>query len=733
MTSSGGNPRRRLLIIDDNSAIHEDFQKILGDASAAQANLREAESALFGTRKQDPVITAFEVDCAAQGQEGLALVRQALAEGRPYTVAFVDGRMPPGWDGIETISHLWRVQSDLQVVLCTAYSDYTWEDIRRVLGETDNLLILKKPFDNVEVLQLAHTLTKKWTLSRQLKERLEDLDRLVSERTRQMHRALTLLEASIAQSPAGILIAEAPDAIICLANAAAVSIGGEAGQVLSGSEAGEHINRWQIFHPDGAPYPAEELPLARAVRHGETTRDEEVIIRTTQGGDRWVSVNAAPIRNAAGSVIAGIAVINDTTERRRAEMEKESLQAQFEQAQKMESVGRLAGGVAHDFNNMLTAILGNVEMALEGIPVESEVGGELIEIRKAAQRSADLTRQLLAFARKQTINPTVLDLNDTVAGMLKLLCRLIGENIELDWIPGSDLWLIKIDSGQIDQILANLCVNARDAITGVGTLLMETANVTLDDSAVRLHPDCPAGDYVALTVTDTGCGMDAETRSHLFEPFFTTKAVGKGTGLGLATVFGIVKQNGGLIEVQSAPGRGTTFKICLPRAAAEVEAPSGVVPRAQEEGDETVLLVEDEPQVLHLGRCILEKSGYTVLSASTPTAAMELIDGCATPIHLVLTDVVMPEMNGRELCDRLRAIRPELKCLFMSGYTADVLAPHGVLDGTMHFIQKPFRVHDLLRKVRATLDGPEISVPRSISQASDPGQRCSPAQASATA
>jgi signal transduction histidine kinase/ActR/RegA family two-component response regulator len=394
----------------------------------------------------------------------------------------------------------------------------------------------------------------------------------------------------------------------------------------------------------------------------------------------------------------------EITERQRAEAEKEKLLEQLAQAQKMESVGRLAGGVAHDFNNMLQSILGNVALALDYSPPGTPVRENLDEIQKSAQRSAELTRQLLAFARKQTIQPKVLNLNDTVAGMLKMLHRLIGEDIQLVWRPGADLWPVKMDPSQIDQVLANLCVNARDAIAGVGKVSIETGNVTLDAAAAQSHPELVPGDYVLLSVSDNGQGMDAATRAHLFEPFFTTKAQGKGTGLGLATVFGAVSQSQGVINVDSKPGQGTTFKIFLPRAKAEVAAAAQESVHRSLRGTETVLLVEDEEQILNLGRRILKQYGYTVLALPTPQAALAVAAEHAGPIHLLVTDVVMPGMNGKELRDRLISSNPKLKCLFMSGYTADVIADNGVLDDGVHFIQKPFTIESLVETVRSVCE-----------------------------
>ena len=400
-----------------------------------------------------------------------------------------------------------------------------------------------------------------------------------------------------------------------------------------------------------------------------------------------------------------VAVYDNVTAQKQAEEAREKLQAQLSQAQKMESVGRLAGGVAHDFNNMLGVILGHAEMALETTGPDQPIHADLQEIRKAAERSADLTRQLLAFARKQTIATKVLDLNETVEGMLKMLRRLIGENIALDWRPGRDLWPVKMDPGQIDQILANLCVNARDALGAGGKITIETGTRAFDESEARRHPGIAPGDYAQLTVSDNGCGMDRETLNNLFEPFFTTKAVGKGTGLGLATVYGAVKQNHGYIDVDSEPGRGTTFRIYLPRHADKAGAGSNTRPAAPAApGKETVLLVEDEPAILNIGKTMLERLGYHVLGAATPGEAIRAAEDHSGEIHLLMTDVVMPEMNGRDLAKNLLSIYPNLKRLFMSGYTADVIAHHGVLHEGVDFIQKPFSMNELSAKVRQALD-----------------------------
>ena len=408
---------------------------------------------------------------------------------------------------------------------------------------------------------------------------------------------------------------------------------------------------------------------------------------------------ASPGKNRFATIAA------DITDRKRAEKEWETLQTQLAQAQKMETVGRLAGGVAHDFNNMLGVIQGHAEMALEDMGPDDRLRGDLEEIANAARRSADLTRQLLAFARKQTIEPRVLDLNAAIGGMLKMIGRLIGEDIALAWKPGKGLWSVKLDPAQMDQILVNLCVNARDAIGGVGHLTIETGNATFDAAYCARHAEATPGDYVLLAVSDDGCGMGPEVVAHLFEPFFTTKAVGEGTGLGLATVYGAVKQNGGFIYADSEPGKGTTFEIYFPRQAEEaVHAAPHKAPAAAA-GSGTILLVEDEPAILRMTVAILERLGYAVVAAANPAEALQLAREHAGRLDLLLSDVVMPEMNGRDLAMKLLEIRPGMRRLFMSGYTADAIAHHGLLEAGVQFIQKPFTPHDLAEKLREVLGG----------------------------
>ena len=451
-----------------------------------------------------------------------------------------------------------------------------------------------------------------------------------------------------------------------------------------------------ILHSDEQMGQVDTL-LERIRREGGFNA-QEVWHRHKNGGVFPMLMSATLVSSGSDTARYLAATAMDMTERKR-------LEDQLTQAQKMESVGRLAGGVAHDFNNMLGVIIGHAEMALLQLEPSHAINDDLREVLKAAERSADLTRQLLAFARKQTVAPKVLDLNATVEGMLKMLRRLIGEDIDLAWRPAGDLWPIKMDPSQIDQILANLSVNARDAIAGVGKVTIETDNRVFDEASCTRDSRYQPGEYVHLAVSDNGCGMAPETLEHLFEPFFTTKSVGKGTGLGLATVYGIVKQNEGFINVYSEPGQGTTFSIFLPRhvgkrAGAQTASADGPPLR----GSETILLVEDAPAILKMATRMLERQGYRVLAAATPGEALRLAERHGGDIHLVLTDVVMPEMNGRDLVSNLLDLYPNLKRLFMSGYTADVIAHHGVLDPGVHFIHKPFTMKDLAAKLREALE-----------------------------
>ena len=409
----------------------------------------------------------------------------------------------------------------------------------------------------------------------------------------------------------------------------------------------------------------------------------------------------SPVRDATGALAHFVAVKRDVTR-------EVSLEEQLRQSQRMEAIGQLAGGIAHDFNNLLTAILGYSGMVASHMTPDDPLLKNVREIEKAGRVAADLTRQLLAFSRRQVLQPKVLDINEVVANLDKMLRRVLGEDVELVTLFGFDLGRIKVDPGQMEQIIMNLAVNARDAMPKGGKLTIETANVELDEAYALNHVAVRPGSYVMLAVSDSGHGMDVETQSHVFEPFFTTKEVGKGTGLGLSTVYGIVKQSGGNIWVYSEPGQGTVFKIYLPRIEDVVSSlDPGDQPVEELGGTETVLLVEDEPAVRKLARIVLEKNGYTILEADRGGEALRIAAEEEGPIHILVTDVVIPQLSGRQLAERIEAIRPCTKVLYMSGYTGNAIIHHGVLDQGIAFLQKPFTPLGLLRKVREVLDAPK--------------------------
>lgn len=524
-----GDPYR-VLIVDDDSDVHEHFRAILGER--------------------------FHVDCASQGQDGLALLNKAFQEQRPYAVAFVDARMPPGWDGIETIRRFWDADAALEIVMCTALTDLTSQDIARQLPQSHQFLVLKKPFDNIEAYQLALTLSEKWRLNRQ------------------------------AQS----------------------------------------------------------------------------------------SFN--------------------------------NLEAQLRQSQKMESIGQLAGGIAHDFNNLLTVINGHASLISVGQNLSAKAADSLKEILEAGKRASALTRQLMTFSRKQEFRPQVINLNEAVNTITKMLRRILGEDITLhvDFFPR--LPSVKADLGMIEQVLLNLAVNSRDAMPHGGKLRIKTSALFIDPSAAQQNPEAAPGHYVCLSFADTGCGIAPEILPRIFEPFFTTKQMGRGTGLGLATVYGIVKQHQGWIAVQSNVGAGTTFQIYIPASS----APSAPVQMTLAEqtvigGTETILVVEDEAPLLKLVLHILESHGYKVIGCGSGRQALEVWREQQERIDLLLTDLILPNgMTGTALAAILQKSKPSLKVLFTSGYNAERLAQEILPGVPVNLLQKPFHARKLAEMVFQTLN-----------------------------
>lgn len=509
---------------------------------------------------------------------------------------------------------------------------------------------------------------------------LDDLQRVQGERNEERAR----LSVMVDKMPAVLWTADSQLQIKSAMGAGLAAMGLPAREAVG-------LSLFDFFRTQDPEFPAISA-------HRKALAGEAIAFETTWDTRSFES-HVQPLRDEDGAIQGVIGVALDVTDRER-------LTDQLRQAQKMQAVGELAGGVAHDFNNLLMVVKGHAQLLLERLPEGAPLHHSAEQVEKAADRAASLTRQLLAFSRKQVLQPRVLDMNEVVAGMIKMFSRVIGENIEMAFLPGGKLGRVKADPGQIEQVLLNLVVNARDAMPDGGRLTLETANVELDRSYSATHASVEPGPYVMLTVTDTGCGMDAQTQSRIFEPFFTTKGPGKGTGLGLATVYGVVKQSGGYIWLYSEVGRGTTFKIYLPEVMSEVDRPAAEPDRAVEaRASETVLFVEDDQAVRELVRDYLIGSGYRVLEATDGVEALKIVAAHRGTIDLLITDVVMPHLSGPELVARLSAERPGLKILFLSGYTDDTVFRHGVLEGGVAFLQKPFNLKAFAQKIREVLNG----------------------------
>jgi len=589
----------RLLIIDDNPAIHDDIRKVLAGPAEPKLAFADAKSRIFGRPAPAPRTVRFDIDSAFQGEEGLAKVREAARTGRPYALAFVDVRMPPGWDGIETTSQLWAVDKDLQVVLCTAYSDYSWEEILGKLPATDSLVILKKPFDNIEVSQMAYALTRKWQLTRQRELQMEELDRLVAERTGQLSSANELLKREIEQR----------------------------------------------------------------------TQAQEAVHQNL--------------------------------------LEQHRLERQFVQAQKMEAVGQLAAGIAHDFNNLLQVIHGYSGMLLENEPVGEKGRRQLQRIIDTTAQAASLVRQLLTFSRKTSLDIQPMDIRRTFATLAEMLPRLLPENIGISLTTTPEIPLINADEALIQQVLLNLAVNARDAMPSGGFLTIDASEQERVNPEDDGNPDAQANFFLCLSVVDTGCGMAEDVLSRIFEPFFTTKGVGQGTGLGLSMVFGIAKQHGGWVKVESQPGAGTRFLIYLPACHHGPERRFALAaPVSALMGQETILVVEDEPDLRAFLVENLKAHGYRTFEAGSGPEALDRWAEHLGEIQLLFTDMVMPGgMTGQQLAERLLAEAPSLKVVCSSGYLAEGLEEGPVISQKYrYFLAKPFAPDKMLRMIRMCLD-----------------------------
>ncbi len=584
MTDPMAQRNRRVLVIDDNVAIHADFKKILCSATPSKTALDDLEATFFGEARLSEPSISFQVDSAFQGQEGYKLVQQSIAEGRPYAMVFMDVRMPPGWDGIETTARIWEIDPDLQTVICTAYADYSWDDMTAKLGISDRLVILKKPFDNMEVVQLAHALTEKWYLRQMARTQMKELEQMVAARTRELQKA------------------------------------------------------------------NEDL---------RTEMDEHA--RT---------------------------------------------EAALRQSQKMDALGQLASGIAHNFNNLLTVIRGNAQCLVADGQQTPTVIESLQQIDEAAVRAAKLTSQMLLFGRNKRMEREHLNLDQTLTRFGKMLHPLLGEDIALkiqcDGLPLA----IDADPVMIEQVVLHLAVNARDAMPQGGRLDIHTGKAEISEEDARRNPKARPGQFVCIRVSDSGCGITPEALRHLFEPFFTTKEQGKGIGLGLATVYGIVKLHEGWIDVETEVGQGTSFKIFFPLASLPAEPDQKPLPKTGVVGGrETILLVEDEQIVRRMALRVLQRQGYRVIEAASGMEALSMWDEHEAEIDLLLTDMVMPEgLSGRGLAEKLLAKKAGLKVIYTTGYSQDAVGPNLVLEEGLNFLAKPYHPLSLAQAVRRSLD-----------------------------
>jgi PAS domain S-box-containing protein len=683
----------RILVVDDNPSIHEDFDKILrpGDAATTQASLlSEAEALLFGSAASGafpvPAGTgrSFDLAHAMQGQEGLAQVQAALAEGRPFSVAFIDMRMPPGWDGLETAARILSVDPGIQIVICTAYSDYSWDEIRSRLGVPDGLLILKKPFDVVEVLQIAHNLTRKWELACEIRASISELDRRVEARTAELLASRERFAIMFQSAPLAQMIVDSRGFAGLEVNAALCRL------------TGYSIDHWQDAALAAEAF--ESTGLGALVRRQQPLSGVEAVIRHRDQSARHIIVSSVVL--GLSGLPALLLMIQDFTEHQK-------LESDVRQLQKMEAVGQLAAGVAHDFNNLLTVIGGNSRLLKDAFTnkVPFEVG-LIDEIIDSSSRAADMTRKLLAFTRRHVFQPEPVHLNSLVEKQLGLLSRLLGEHIEILWHPDTHGCTISADSASLEQVILNLTVNARDAMPEGGRLTLAASRVSITSPQEAARFGIAPGDYGCLTCADTGHGMTQEVAERVFEPFFTTKETGKGTGLGLSSVYGIVKRHHGGILLDSTLGHGTTIRVLLPVLQSGVADPEALMPPAASSAHPRspqppahpprrglrVLLIEDEPAVRRIGTKLLAALGHQVVEASDGPDGLAKWNQCRKDIDIVITDMVMPGgLSGLSVADAIQTQEPAVPVILASGYSDELLEEQGaMLSKRRIFLPKPY-------------------------------------------
>jgi signal transduction histidine kinase len=680
----------RILVIDDTPSIHQDLRKILAPANPEDSAIQDFASSIFGSANPIRRRQKFRVDSAMQGEEGLRKLRQALAENQPYAVAFVDMRMPPGWNGIKTIQQLWAADPTLQVIICTAYSDASWEQVSCELGDSDNLLILKKPFDNAEALQLAHTLTRKWEGARENSNRLASLDGSVRQRTTELRAAQEKFAQAFNANPLPQVIQDLTTGHFVELNDAFVRLFGSASQP---SES-KLLDNTPVLEPLQRP------ALLASLRSGEPIDELAFSFERANQPARELRCSSRAV--AIGERACAVWVFRDVTEQLQ-------LEHQFRQAQKMEAVGQLAAGIAHDFNNLITVILSYSSFVLDDTTLAAEHRTGLGQVCAAAQRAAALTRQLLVFSRQQVTTTEPIDVGSTLANLREMLGRLLPERIKLEWTCAENLPPVMADAASIEQIAMNLVVNARDAITTCGTIQLRVAEITLCLNDKLRCAEAREGRFVCLSVIDDGKGMEPAVVARIFEPFFTTKGIGQGTGLGLSTVYGIVHQQSGWVEVESTPGRGSSFHVFLPAlgnasARRRVTTPPGFSAGLRANAGETILLVEDDPFLRETTALVLSHAGYQITKAADGPSALEAWAEAVRPFDLLLTDLVMPNgLTGVQLAAQLQSQHQPLKVILTTGYSDELLRLGTAEIGPFDLLLKPYSSGTLLELLQSGL------------------------------
>ncbi len=689
---------RRILVIDDNRAIHEDFRKILAADSLESTTLDADEAALFGGIAAHPARTGYQVDSAYQGEDGVSLIREALAEGLPYAMAFVDVRMPPGLDGVETTRRIWELDPSIQIVLCTAYSDYSWDEMFEKIGESGGLLILKKPFDTIEALQLAHELTEKWWLNRQYLLTIGDLENRVASRTRELRESADLLRIAGKIAHVGGWAYDLADRNVAWSDEVCA---------IHETPPGTTPDLEQAF---GFFIPRSRETLTRAFeacRRRGTPFDLQLELDTATGRRIWARSIGEARRDSGGDITRLEGAFQDITEHKK-------LEQQFLRAQRMESIGTLAGGIAHDLNNILQPITLAMDFLRSQLP-DPTSQSMLDLVSENARRATSLVRQVLSFARgvdgeRVSIQPK--ELVGEIAGIVR---ETFPKNIIFHLNLPENPWPITGDSTQLHQVLLNLCVNSRDAMAAGGSLTLTVEHAEIDARHAAMQPDATAGRHVVLTVSDTGTGIPPELHEKIYEPFFTTKETGVGTGLGLATTLGIVRSHGGFITMKSPEGGGTTFRVFIPagemESLAAADPPELIEPPVPHGGGELILVVDDEEPILNVLRLTLESFGYRVMTACNGLEGVRIFTRHPEEIDAVITDMVMPAMDGPEMVARLKLINPDIRIIAISGMTSEASIESITRLGVQRIIRKPFPATDILQALREVLDGTPANTP----------------------